>query len=135
MDGDKKVVLFVDDNKDFLTLAEEELESEEYELRTLLVPTDTAGFVDKIAEMRPDLIFLDVMFSKKFSNAMATEIRKQPPLAEVPVYLMSFLDIAEIALIANKKEVNGCFQKPIKRADIAMLFKKHFGLTITVEED
>lgn len=132
---EQKKILFIDDNNDFLTLSEEELESNDYQIDTILVTKDSDDILDRIKAAAPDLIFLDVMFSNKFSNALASDIRKESVLQNVPIYLISFLDIGEIMAIANKNEVNGCFVKPVKREDVAMLFEKHFGLHISAEED
>jgi response regulator RpfG family c-di-GMP phosphodiesterase len=128
-------VLFIDDNKDFLTLTEEELESAYYEIKTVLVSGMSENLIDQIKQCEPDLIFLDVMFSRKFSNSLASEMRADNRLQNVPIYLMSFLDIDEIMAIANKEEVNGAFMKPIKREDIQGLFKKHFNVEMELDED
>jgi len=135
MNDRPRTVLFIDDNKDFLTLTEEELESSYYEIKTVQVTGMSEGLMDQIKGCEPDLVFLDVMFSRKFSNSLASEIRQDPQLKDVPVYLMSFLDIEEIMAIANKEEVNGAFMKPIKREDIQTLFKKHFNVEIELDED
>ncbi|MBN1493199.1 MAG: response regulator [Candidatus Omnitrophica bacterium] len=135
MDEKNVTILFIDDNKDFLNLTEEELESAYYEIKTLLVGVMSENMIDQIKAAKPDLIFLDVMFSKKFSNSLASAVRNDTQLKAVPIYLMSFLDIDEIMAIANKEEVNGAFMKPIKREDIQSLFKKHFDLDIDIEED
>ena len=128
-------VLFIDDNKDFLALTEEELESAYYNIKTVLVTMMSESLLDQIRQCKPDLIFLDVMFSRKFSNSLASEMRHDAQLKAVPMYLMSFLDIDEIMAIANKEEVNGAFMKPIKREDIQALLKKHFNIEIELEED
>ncbi|MFC1808806.1 response regulator [Candidatus Omnitrophota bacterium] len=135
MEEAKKIVLFIDDNNDFLNLTEEELESPQYEIKTVLVTSMSDNLLEQVKMSTPDLIFLDVMFSKKFSNSLATEIRQDEKLKDIPIYLMSFLDIDEIMAIANKEEVNGCFMKPIKLSDVAFLFEKHFNMTIDVDED
>lgn len=132
MNQEKVTILFVDDNKDFLTLAEEELESPDYEIKTILVASND-DLLGEVKAAKPSLIFLDVMFAKKFSNPLATQIRADEALRDIPIYLMSFLDLAEIEMIANKDEVNGCFMKPIKFIDVQFLLKKHFNMDVEGE--
>ena len=128
-------ILFIDDNNDFLTLTEEELESPYYQIKTVLVTAMSENMLDQIKASQPGLIFLDVMFSKKFSNSLASSMRQDPALKDTPIYLMSFLDMDEIMAIANKEEVNGAFMKPIKREDVQALLMKHFDMDIEIEED
>ena len=128
--GDKKKVIFVDDNQDYLNLMEEELESLDYEWKGIL-QTPNLDVLDQLAAEKPDLIFLDVMFAKGFSTGLASRIRANEVLKDVPVYLMSFLDLAEIEAIANKNEVNGCFMKPVEQEDMKDLFVEHFQMNIT----
>jgi len=132
---EKKIVLFIDDNNDFLNLMCEELECDDFQIKTTLITGDSGNVVDSIRTMAPDLIFLDVLFAKKFSNALVVQLRKDVVLKETPIYLVSSLDIAEIMLVADKDAVNGCFEKPIKRTDVTMLFDKHFGITLHYKED
>lgn len=131
--AEKKTVLFIDDNKDFLTLTAEELESDQFELKTIHV-TPSVEVLEAVRLAKPDLIFLDVLFSKKFSNSLAVQIRSEAELKDIPVYLMSFLDLAEIEAIADKKFVNGCFMKPVKPSDLNRLFETHFGIRLNLED-
>jgi len=135
MEDRKITILFIDDNNDFLTLTEEELESPYYEIKTVLVTAMSENTFQEVKAAKADLVFLDVMFSKKFSNSLASAMRQDTATKDTPVYLMSFLDIDEIMAIANKEEVNGAFMKPIKREDVQTLLKKHFDMDIEIEED
>jgi len=116
-------------------LTEEELESPYYEIKTVLVTAMSENTFQEVKAAKADLVFLDVMFSKKFSNSLASAMRQDTATKDTPVYLMSFLDIDEIMAIANKEEVNGAFMKPIKREDVQTLLKKHFDMDIEIEED
>ena len=82
-----KRVLVVDDDRVIQQLLEVNLELEGYEV--VATAADGKEALDKIAELKPDLVILDIMMPKMDGLEVCRRLRADPELAKIPVILLS----------------------------------------------
>jgi CheY-like chemotaxis protein len=82
-------VTVVNDNPEFLELAHDILEGDQYE--TTLIDGDDDDALDQIRDSRPDLLMIDVRLGVKGDHGweIAQEVRTEPQFRELPVLLCS----------------------------------------------
>jgi CheY-like chemotaxis protein len=82
-----KRVLVVDDDRVIQQLLEVNLELEGYEV--VATASDGREALDKIAELGPDLVILDIMMPKMDGLEVCRHLKADPKLARIPVVLLS----------------------------------------------
>ena len=82
-----KRVLVVDDDRVIQQLLEVNLELEGYEV--VATASDGREALDKIAELEPDLVILDIMMPKMDGLEVCRHLKADPKLAKIPVVLLS----------------------------------------------
>ena len=82
-----KRVLVVDDDRVIQQLLEVNLELEGYEV--VATASDGKEALEKIRELRPDLVILDIMMPKMDGLEVCRRLRADPQLAAIPVVLLS----------------------------------------------
>jgi CheY-like chemotaxis protein len=82
-----KRVLVVDDDRVIQQLLEVNLELEGYEV--VATAADGKEALEKIAELKPDLVILDIMMPKMDGLEVCRRLRADPKLAKIPVILLS----------------------------------------------
>jgi CheY-like chemotaxis protein len=82
-----KRVLVVDDDRVIQQLLEVNLELEGYEV--VATAADGKEALQKIAELKPDLVILDIMMPKMDGLEVCRRLRADPDLAGIPVILLS----------------------------------------------
>jgi len=82
-----KRVLVVDDDRVIQQLLEVNLELEGYEV--VATAADGKEALEKIAELKPDLVILDIMMPKMDGLEVCRRLRADPELAGIPVILLS----------------------------------------------
>ncbi|MBT4287524.1 MAG: response regulator [Deltaproteobacteria bacterium] len=83
---DQKRILVVDDEPDFASIVQANLESEGY---TVDVAFDGVQGLVKVKETNPDLVILDVMMPEKDGYKMAKELRNNPETEEIPIIMLT----------------------------------------------
>ncbi|MBT8357856.1 MAG: response regulator [Desulfobacterales bacterium] len=84
--GDKKRILLVDDEPDFCSIVQGQLEKEGFEVE--LAYNGVEG-LKKIRENPPDAIILDVMMPEKDGYEVCGELKGDANLADIPVVLLT----------------------------------------------
>ncbi len=84
--GDKKRILLVDDEPDFCSIVQGQLEKEGFEVE--LAYNGVEG-LKKIRENPPDAIILDVMMPEKDGYEVCGELKDDEKLADIPVVLLT----------------------------------------------
>lgn len=83
---DKKRILVVDDEPDFASIVQRNLEKEGFEVE---VAYDGVEGFDKIAANPPDAIVLDVMMPEKDGYELCRELKADEKYADIPVVLLT----------------------------------------------
>jgi two-component system alkaline phosphatase synthesis response regulator PhoP len=84
--GDQKRILVVDDEPDFASIVQTNLESEGFIVE---VAYDGVQGLAKVNENPPDLVVLDVMMPEKDGYKMAKEMKKNADTEEIPIIMLT----------------------------------------------
>ena len=108
-------VLVVDDDPEIVTFLSTLLELEGIESS---VATSAAAVLEQLAQMRPDLVLLDIAMPDRDGIDLCKELKRDPRTAEVPVFVVSARpgkDVVERALAAGAEEF---IRKPFENAEL-----------------
>jgi CheY-like chemotaxis protein len=120
MSAEKRLILIVDDDYDFLELNRIILEGAGYAVVTATTPDEAAG---RIAERVPDLVITDLMMTSVDAGfSLSARLRDDPRTAAVPIILSTSvssqlgLDFSpRSAEDLEKMRVDAYFDKPLDR--------------------
>jgi two-component system alkaline phosphatase synthesis response regulator PhoP len=84
--SDKKRILVVDDEPDFASIVQGNLEKEGFEVD---VAYDGVEGLEKVKQNPPDAIVLDVMMPEKDGYEMCAELKNDPKYADIPIVLLT----------------------------------------------
>ena len=113
--SEKKKVLIVDDEEDFVTLSAVRVEEAGYEVFT---ETDGNKVMARVRDIKPDLVVLDIMLLGSDGLTLLKKLKKE--FSDMPVIVVTgkaFM-MAEIFVIEGS---SGFFKKP---ADLKELVKR-----------
>ena len=119
-----KKILIIDDDPEFTASTRDLLEAEDY---TVVNFSGVSGGLDKIKEVKPDVILLDVMMESADSGlSTAKKLRDDPETSSIPVILITGISKAEHLLSSYAPNeawpnVKTSFEKPV---DPKSLIKK-----------
>jgi len=118
---EKKKILIIDDEKDFLELISIRLEDEGYEIYT---ESDGEQVLDQINKVKPDLVILDVVLVGSDGLTLLRKLKRESvnhiSLKDIPVIVVT----GKAVMMKEIFEVEGCdgfFNKPI---DLKVLGKR-----------
>jgi len=84
--GDKKRILVVDDEPDFASIVQANLEKEGFAVE---VAYDGAEGIEKVKADPPDAIVLDVMMPEKDGYTMCSELKADEKYSDIPILLLT----------------------------------------------
>jgi signal transduction histidine kinase len=109
------IVLIVDDDETARETLVAMLEGEDYELR---LAKDGVAALRMLEKLRPDLILLDVMMPGMDGFEVCRRIRATPPLAEVPIILLTALDDRDSLLKGIEAGADDFLSKPADHREL-----------------
>jgi len=116
MPSERKVVLLVDDDSDFLAELQEALALSGY------VPVPVSGGYDAVRlarRIKPDVILLDLKLGAESGLEVAARIRKQHGTSRIPVIMMSgYFSEAARAHALRPSNINVYLNKPFSQRDV-----------------
>jgi DNA-binding response OmpR family regulator len=118
-----KHILVLDDRQVFLTLMRMLLEDEDYQVSVL---QQGKGAVDRIREVMPDLVILDLKLADASGTDILVGLRAQTSTADIPVIVYSAA-VLESEAISNLISGN-----PTRYANVSVL-QKPFDLDTLLE--
>lgn len=83
---DKKTILVVDDEPDFVSIVQSNLEKEGFQVE---VAYDGVEGMEKVRQSPPDLIVLDVMMPEKDGYQMCSEIKGDEKFSDIPILMLT----------------------------------------------
>jgi len=116
---DQKQVLIVDDSEESVAFLSEILEAEGYPYR---VARNGKEAMQAMRETRPDLVLLDIMMPQKGGVAVFQEMKRDPELKNVPVFIITG------ASEATGVDIKTGAEKPKK--SYADDFARRFGIDV-----
>lgn len=120
-------VLVVDDNINFLQLAQMALGTDDYEVFTA---TDGQDGLEQARILKPDIILMDVMMPRVSGLEMMRMLLAEEELKDIPVLVMtaSHFDPSTEQVFKQERNIKGFLQKPCPvntlREQIALALKK-----------
>jgi CheY-like chemotaxis protein len=122
---DKKKVMIVDDEVDFLKMVKLNLEaSGKFEV---LAFSNVNEIISQLHSFKPDVILLD-MVMPGIDGIEACEMLNQDPIGQsIPILILSALDKDKDKLSAYKKGVVGYLTKPIERDMLIAKIERALG--------
>jgi DNA-binding response OmpR family regulator len=120
---EKKKVLVVDDETDFLKIVKINLEeTNNYEVLTLSSAND---IISQVHIFKPDVILLDILMPG-IKGIEACEMLNKDSMGErIPIIMLSALDKDTDKLKTFKAGVTDYLVKPIKKEDLISKIEKH----------
>ncbi len=111
-------ILFVDDDRDFLSAQTAFFSSRGFEVVTL---DRVDGALERVSQEKPDVIVLDLMMEHYDSGFMLSrKIRQDPAMAKVPILMLSGVASAtghkfsaEIAALKDWIKLDAFLDKPV----------------------
>jgi two-component system, OmpR family, alkaline phosphatase synthesis response regulator PhoP len=123
--ADKKKILLVDDDPDFVEAVRVIVESGGYEVR---VAYDGQEGLDAVAEEKPDLIVLDVMMPVMNGHAACARLKADKATASIPIILLTAVaDRVTTSTYTHRdmleSEAEDYMPKPVEPAELLALIK------------
>ncbi len=84
--SEKKRILVVDDEPDFASIVQGNLEKEGFEVE---IAYNGVEGMEKVQANAPDAIILDVMMPEKDGYKLCKELKRDPQYADIPVILLT----------------------------------------------
>ncbi len=118
-----KRILIIDDDHDILETTGALLQAEGYEIHS--ADTVESG-LELIAQIRPDLILLDIMFPEKKTKGFdaATQIKKRHP--RLPIFALTAIN-REYAFDFTKEDIKAdeFLNKPVRTKHLVDLIERY----------
>ena len=102
----RRRILMVDDSPFFLEVAKATLEGAGFQVMC----AHTLGDLERLTSARPDLVLMDVQMPEAFGDDVAMVLRGVRGI-NVPIYLLSSLDDADLQQRAREAEIDGFISK------------------------
>ncbi|MFC1590457.1 response regulator [Candidatus Omnitrophota bacterium] len=119
---EKKKVLIVDDEEDFLKITKINLEEAGgYDVLTL---SGAEGIVSRVRSFKPDVILLDLLMPAAGGLDACEMINKDAIGGKIPIIIISALDRDEDKRRAHKAGVVDYVVKPVEEKDLIAKIKK-----------
>ena len=123
--ADKKKILLVDDDPDFVEAVRVIVESGGYDVR---VAYDGQEGLEAVAEEKPDLIVLDVMMPVMNGHAACARLKADKTTASIPIILLTAVaDRVTTSTYTHRdmleSEAEDYMPKPVEPAELLALIK------------
>lgn len=119
---EKKKIMVVDDEEDFLRITKLNLEgTEKYEVKTL---PNAKNIVEEFRAFQPDLLLLDMLMPTIGGIEVCEMLNKEGVAKNTPIIILSALDKKTDKLKAFKQGVVDYITKPIEKDTIIAKIEK-----------
>ncbi len=109
------VILIVDDEPAGQQVVESILHEQGYELKFASTGTEA---VKKAAELKPDLILLDIMLPEMDGIEVCQTLRRKSELAKIPIVMLTALSDRDIRIASLDAGADDFISKPFDRAEL-----------------
>ena len=125
-ENDKKMILVIDDDRDMLEAIKIMLETAGF---TVGLAVDGKQGLEKVEELEPDLIIVDMMMETVDAGAKVAEKIKEMGFA-APIFLLSSIgEATSYNLDTQAMGFAGVIQKPVIPSMLIPLLKKKLGIS------
>lgn len=117
----KKSVLVVDDQPHIVRLIQVNLEKEGFQVTTA---GDGVEGLQKVREIRPDLVILDVIMPRKDGFEVLRDIKSDPELLDIPVIMLTVKTHNADIVEGLKEGAEMYLPKPFHPKELVSLVKR-----------
>lgn len=117
----KKSVLVVDDQPHIVRLIQVNLEKEGFQVTTA---GDGVEGLQKVREIRPDLVILDVIMPRKDGFEVLRDIKSDPELLDIPVIMLTVKTHNADIVEGLKEGAEMYLPKPFHPKELVALVKR-----------
>ena len=123
--AEKKKILLIDDDPDFVEAVKVIVENAGYDVR---VAYDGAEGLEAVAQEKPDLIVLDVMMPVMNGHEACAKLKADPQTAKIPIILLTAVaDRVTTSTYTHRdmleSEAEDYMPKPVEPAELLNLIK------------
>jgi len=119
---EKRKVMIVDDEEDFLKITKINLEKTgKYEVQTM---SDAADIISKVKSFNPHIILLDILMPNMDGVEALKVLNKDPLGKNIPIITLSALDTDKDKLMMYKLGVVDFLVKPIEKDELIAKIEK-----------
>jgi two-component system alkaline phosphatase synthesis response regulator PhoP len=123
--AEKKKILLIDDDPDFVEAVKVIVENAGYDVR---VAYDGAEGLEAVAQEKPDLIVLDVMMPVMNGHEACAKLKSDPQTAKIPIILLTAVaDRVTTSTYTHRdmleSEAEDYMPKPVEPAELLSLIK------------
>ena len=123
--SDKKKIMIVDDDREFLEELKEILESAGYDV---LEVSDNSSIIRTAVKARPDGILIDLKMSPRSGFQVADELKGRTETSKIPIIAMSaFFTREEDELLRNVCGITEQVDKPFNPLDVIAVIERTVG--------
>jgi CheY-like chemotaxis protein len=122
--SDKKRILVIDDEPDFVTFMTTLLEDNGY---SCITANNGQEGIDRTRAERPDLVLLDITMPEKTGVRYYREVRDDPELREIPVVMVTGVMQEFKKFISTRRQVpppDGYISKPVDQQELLATIAK-----------
>jgi DNA-binding response OmpR family regulator len=120
----KKQILIIEDDRDFVRLLALSLRASDYEVS---IASDAIAAISEALKQLPDLILLDIGLPAGDGFLVMERLKAQSLLASIPVIVVSARDPAANRERALKGGASAFFQKPANNDELMAAIKHALG--------
>jgi len=123
---EKKKIVIVDDEPDILDILRKKFTQNNYDV---LVMANGAGFITHYKSFRPDIFILDIAMPELDGYSMATLIREDKDLENIPIIFMTAKELEFSGIQKRIVDLGGCdfIPKPCLFEDLLAKVKEKIG--------
>jgi CheY-like chemotaxis protein len=128
--NERPLILIVEDDAAVAGMIEDYLQASGY-LTELAV--DGREAVDRVVQVRPDLIVMDLMMPRLTGGEAARELRSDPLTSHIPIVAISA--VADVTSIADFLPIDEILPKPFDLIDLEQAIQRHlpkFGDSVSL---
>jgi two-component system cell cycle response regulator len=115
LDGEQPIILLVDDNEQNLELLQAYLETLPCRVE---VARDGVEALDRVRELDPDIVVLDVMMPRMSGFQVCERIRSDPGIRDIPVVMVTALNEVGDVERAVDAGADDFLTKPVNRHEL-----------------
>jgi len=118
--SNRKKILLIDDEPELVKAIEIRLKSTGYDVS---VAYDGRTGIDKVKEIKPDLIILDLLMPITDGYAVANELKDDPETKHIPIIILTASQREDLKTRCRELGITSFIMKPFETSDLLMVVK------------
>jgi len=116
-----KKILIVEDEPDQIMMLQTRLEASGFEVHSA---SDGAAGLERVPELKPDLILLDLAIPKVGGLEVCRRLKGDPQTRGIPVVILTASGVREVEKQCKEAGANACMRKPFESQELVATIQK-----------